>query len=210
MTQPTKSEMLFEGLCDRLGIPYQGIERGPGKTPDYDITLGSQIVVTEVKQLEESDNDRRLLAEGAGWETPGRRIRLKIDASKKQLRSRAGGTLPTLLVVYDNGTFHGTEIDDIKTAMYGDEVVTVKVERATREHVAASAIRPGGGRKCTASDNNYLSAIALMWDWEDGARLSVFHNHFADNPINPSWFRSPTFRHYACDPATSPYAWSEV
>jgi hypothetical protein len=212
MSQPTESEILFEGFCKTLSIPCDRIACASTKTPDYDVTLGGHRIVAEVKQIEPGDDDRELLATGAGWSEPGRRVRSKIQASSKQLKARSDGTLPALLVVYDHGTMSCTDQDDIKTAMFGEEIVVIR--RLDGEPISASRVHPGGHRKCTPTDNTSISAIGLMYRFGgNDVRLSVFHNHFAAIRIDPDWFRAVgIFRHFAIDPmdSNSPYEWREV
>ncbi|HUE15931.1 MAG TPA: hypothetical protein VMR25_17300 [Planctomycetaceae bacterium] len=206
--EKTESEALFEAFCTALSIPWDRVPRSRTKTPDYVVTLGGHRVVTEVKQIEPGDDDKRLLAAGAAWSDPGRRVRQKIQASSKQLRARSGGTLPTLLVLYDLGTFRGTDSDDVKTAMFGDESATVR--RLPGEALEISPIQPGGHRKCTEQSNTSISAIALMRPFETyGARLALFHNHFAAIHIDPEWCRvKSAIQHFALSDEV--YAWREV
>ena len=53
-----------------------------------------------------------------------------------------------------------------------------------------------------------VSAVATMWQYGGATVLSVYHNHFAAVPIEPSWYRSAMFRHFAYDAAE--YAWRHV
>jgi hypothetical protein len=209
----TESEILFARLCDNLRIPFVPINRSDSKTPDYEVTLGGHKVVTEVKQLDPNDDDERFLADfrsqsaGCSWSKPGRRVRLKIQDCKKQLKARSQGTFPAMLVIYDNGTAAGTDGTDVKTAMYGDEKVTITPFRDGATDV--SAIHPGGGRKCTDTYNTTISAVALLYGSSNYAQLSVFHNHFAAIPIDPAWFHDESFRHYTLDPTDhdADYEW---
>ncbi len=212
MTQKTISELLFELFCIDLNIPFTPIERTSQKTPDYDVILGGHTVVTEVKQCDPNEEDERHWAnarsrgKGSAWGDSDRRIRLKIQASRKQLKARSHGKLPALLVVYDNGVFTGIDSTDIKTAMFGDEIVIATLIDNTV--IDVNDIHPGGGRKLTENSNTSISAVALMYESGPDTSLSVFHNHFATNPIDPNWFRDDRFRHFAL--GNSPYEWGPV
>ena len=204
MTQKTESELLFEQFCTDLQVPCTPIPRSGGKTPDYDLILGGNVVVAEMKQLDPNDKDiemwDRVRSSGvaSGWSEPGRRVRTKLNArTSKQLKARTNGTIPALLIVYDNGTFGGTDSTDIKTAMYGAETVTIS--HSCGNFVGVSGIHAGGGRKMTETCNTTLSAVALLHGAGNTAALSVFHNKYAKNPIDPNWFHDDRFRHFALD-----------
>ena len=211
----TKSEHLFEKFCDRHGIDCQPIPRAVPKTPDYEIVLAGHTVVTEVKQLNRNKEDDELWARArrcgsaSGWSLPGRRVRYKIGESGKQLKARAKGVHPALLVLYDNGSFGGTDYTDIKTAMYGDEKAVVSLGD---ESVNVTAIHAGGGRKCTKSCNTSISAIGLLCCCGEEARLLIFHNHFAAIPLNPDWLRLDSVQQFTLDPTdlTADYAWVSI
>jgi hypothetical protein len=208
-----ESEIIFEEFCTDAAIPFTRIERTGKPTPDYEITLGGHTVVTEVKQLDRNDDDDRAITEArakgieVGWSEPGRRVRLKFQTAGKQLKERSQGKLPTMLVIHDNGTFGGTDRDDIKTAMYGDE--TIVLRRSDDGTTLASPIHAGGQRKCTPNSNKTISAVGLLYRGSGNVRLSVFHNHHAIVPIDPDWFRAETLRHFGCDPDNPdvPYEW---
>lgn len=208
--EETAGETLFEAFCTKHGIPFTIVPTADTVTPDYDIKLSGHIIVTELKQCDPNEADidswnaARRRAAASAWEEPGRRVREKIKRCTKQLKARSNGLVPTLLVIYDNGTFCGVDATDIKTAMYGDEKVIVAPT------VSVSAVHPGGGRRFTPNCGTSISAVALMDRF--GCSISVFHNHFARQPIDPGWYRSDSFRHFALDPTdrTVPYEWKPV
>jgi hypothetical protein len=205
----TKSEILFERFCKEKGISCAPIECD-GKKADYDIDLQGLRIVTEVKQIDRNESDintwEKVKARGAvaACGNSDHRVRLKIQEARKQLKARSEGKLPTLLVIYDNGTFAGTDENDIKTAIFGDEKVVV----STVDHqvVNISPIHAGGNRQFTFDSNTSISAIALMYG--DEPRLSVFHNKFAAIPIDPDWMRMEGVKHFKLD--TAVYDWTQV
>ena len=210
-TEPasTKSERLFEQFCSANGIACHPIECD-GKKADYDVVVAGNTIVTELKQIDANDDDDATWEEGrrrgsvAAWGNSDHRVRLKIQEARKQLKARSKGTMPTLLVVYDNGTFAGTDYTDIKTAMFGDEKVVLSI--ANNEVVEFSAIHAGGNRRFTSDCNTSISAIALMFGAEP--RLSIFHNHFAAIPIDPDWMRYDNVLHFRLD--SNMYEWSII
>jgi hypothetical protein len=212
MTNPTtESEVMFEQFCDALAIPCERIECSTTKTPDYAITLGGNTVVAEVKQLDQNEDDKEGWAQlktgaVAEWVTTDVRVRRKIKKAEVQLSERCQGKVPGMLVLYDNGTLGGTDVTDIKTAMFGDETVTM-LPRRSDGAVVASAIRPGDNGVCTKNDNTTVSAIGYLYPFGAGCRLTVFHNRYATVPIDPNWLRTETLQHRGCDPDNGPYEW---
>lgn len=208
--QKTKSESLFEDFCARRGIKCERIECGPGKTPDYDIWLSGNKIVAEVKQFETTDKDLAWIAAGGGWSKPGKRVQPKFTAARAQLKHRSQGKLPTLLVLYDNGTAEGIDGIDIKTAMYGDEVADIRRDASGRSWV--SPIHPSRERKFRPNQNTSISALGLLFVFGGECRLSLYHNCFARVPIIPSWYQDDCFRHFTINSvdASASYDWREV
>jgi hypothetical protein len=205
----TESEKLFERFCAANGISCQPIECD-GKKADYEVVVCGNRIIAELKQINpnESDdvtwNDGRNRGAVAAWGNSDHRVRLKIQEARKQLKARSEGKLPTLLVIFDNGTFAGTDGTDIKTAMFGDEKVVVSI--ADHRVASVSALHAGGNRRFSADSNTSISAIALMYG--DKPRLSIFHNHFASITIDPDWIRLDDVKHFALN--QSVYEWNPV
>lgn len=195
-----------------LGIPCRQIARDDGKTPDFDIELSGITVVTELKQLDLNEADKaifdlaRRTGSASGFSTSDNRVRRKINEANPQLKARSRARLPTMVVLYDNGTFGGIDYIDIKTAMYGDEKVVVTL--VNHETHQVTPIHPGGGRRMTETCNTTISAFALLTGSLGSAALSVFHNHYAAIPIAPSWFRHERIRQFAL--ASNCYEWTAV
>ncbi|MGH7488835.1 MAG: hypothetical protein ACREMY_25020, partial [bacterium] len=89
---PTISEALFEELCAARRVPCARIPVSIEKTPDFEVILGVQRVVVEVKQLDPNSNDQRIhaaLHAGAeidGVSAPTPRVRQHIAAAYRQLK----------------------------------------------------------------------------------------------------------------------------
>lgn len=60
MSALTTSEELFERLCTERGIVFARIPKSTGKTADYQVFVASLTLITEVKQLDPSDDDKEL------------------------------------------------------------------------------------------------------------------------------------------------------
>lgn len=196
----TESEVLFEDFCRDLGIVWQRIPESKSRSPDYWLKIGEHEPVVEVKQCDPNPTEKRarVMARqlGRAWvvDTPGRRVRKQIDKAMPQLKALANGRRPTILVVYDNDTFCGTDANDVKAAMFGDEKTVVTLSR--HEVVSVSATHRGGGRRCTTRDNTSLSAVALLLARDNDVRMLVFHNCYATNPLPPDALRHPAIEHY--------------
>jgi hypothetical protein len=201
--EKTRSEYVFEQFCQENALRLDRVERdNDSKTPDYEVFTEENRVVIEIKELQANDDEAaawdeaRTNGAAAAFADPRNRIRQKIGAAVKQLKRRSEGLHPAVLVLFDNGTFGGIDATDIKNAMYGDETVVVKRSVAGDVCIAP---RLGGGRKCTATDNRSLSAVALLWTAGGVASLSIFHNVFARCPLPPSWFTGARCRQYSID-----------
>jgi hypothetical protein len=197
----TRSEHLFERFCRENSLRFSRVlTEIDTKTPDYDVFPRENRVVVEIKELQANDNDEtahneaRAHGAAAAWSDPRNRIRRKIGAAAKQLKCRCEGLYPAIVMLFDNGTFGGIDVTDVKNAMYGDETVLV-----TRFPSGDTAIvtRLGGGRTCTPTDNRSLSAVALLWTTGEAVHLSIFHNIFARRHLPYDWFASDACHQYS-------------
>jgi hypothetical protein len=129
----TRSEILFERFLGENGIPFQPIPVGPGKTPDYGVTLGGVEIVFEVKEIVA---ERAWVDDVVHGGTVGERIRQKINASKGQMQVASWQGKPTVLLTfynYDPLQLSGTENHDFEHAMYGE--YTLRMDVVTRQIV---------------------------------------------------------------------------
>src|SRR6266536_3186824 len=97
-----------------------------------------------------------------------------------QLRSHEEEGVPLLIVLYNNiRTRDGraghplSHLEDyhIDAAMFGHRVVNVPLV----PDVAPRPDRSGGGRTMTAQFKTYISAVAVISDWDDET-IFVYHN----------------------------------
>lgn len=203
----TLSERLFEQFCEENRIVASRIEEGELRTPDYEIRFGEHRVVVEVKQFDPNKEDRAH-AEMAkrGWpvaffEDSAKRVRLKIQDAREQLKRLTGGQCPAMLVLFDNVSPGTIDPTDIKTGMYGDETVTVAAHRPGDRQPQIIDQGFGSKRKLTQEHNTTFSAVALLYESMDRSlRLSVFHNYYAARPIRPTWLRRERVRHFGLNP----------
>jgi hypothetical protein len=204
----TISEKLFESFCVENEIPLDLIatESAEGqKTPDYIIDALGNAIVVEVKQIDPNPEDLRHfrdLVEKGTTDTiitvPGHRVRGKISDAMPQLKARTKNKLPGLLVLYNNVKLIEQRIDpiDIKTAMYGHEVVEVSVPKDPADRRIFARHRFGSDRKVSNQYNTSLSAVSSLYESDQSTRLDIFHNDFAANPIDPMWLQVDSIRHF--------------
>ena len=194
MTVATKSEILFEKFCADTKIQCVPVPRVTNqKTPDYDLIFGTLKVVAEVKEIERNDeekeSDRLLELRGYGNLTggvPGQKVRQKIQSSSPQIKARAHGQYPSILVLYEQH-FAGVILEPyhIRVAMYGLETFIFAVPEVDPTYVVAKKLGPR--RKMTPDANTSISAIATLHQLQTGdVKLYVYHNDFAAIPLSPA------------------------
>ncbi|MBL7187978.1 MAG: hypothetical protein ISS70_16770 [Phycisphaerae bacterium] len=208
MTQQTISETLFESYCQKHAICHSRIPTESDKrTPDYEIILKENLVISEVKQFDPTQEEVHLqkqLEEHGSTEVfggkPGQRASQKIIDGTKQLRLLAKDKYPTLLILYNNVPITNRHVDPyaIKTAMYGLEEVVFAVPEETSVAPWVSDRRFGGRRRVTPSHNTTLSAVAVLYVNHNVGTpyLHIFHNIYAALPVNPEWLRNPETQHF--------------
>jgi hypothetical protein len=207
MVKKTISEALFERFCDQNGVHWWNIpviSVGSGKSPDYRIECGGNIVIAEVKEFALSPDDLARLERLRSLGTTGvfdpkldERVRRKINHAMPQLRQTAKHTYPAIIVLYDDATLLPLEGLEIRLAMYGQDIVEIGVTGSPSNPIPFTRHRFGGGRKVDIRQNTTLSAVALLTEKPDGFQhLAFYHNKYAAIPFDPAWLRRPTVQHY--------------
>ncbi len=192
-TALTRSEDLFEQFCRDRGIPCQRIVASNERSPDYEVQLSDQRVVVEVKEIEPSPQERESAERVARGEivvqhvTPGERVRRKIASQAGQLRARAQGSLPGMLVLFDDGlVIRHLDSYQIRVAMDGFDTIVFGLPRDPREGVRTLGAKAGKRKKLTRTDNTSISAIAVLWINGDGKpAMTIYHNPHAEVPLEP-------------------------
>lgn len=206
MTQKTVSESLFEGLCTAKCVPWSRIPTAEYATPDYDIVLGVQHVLVEIKQLDANKSDERINKaldageEIAGVASPAPRLRLQIAAAYRQLKRAARQGQACLLIVYNNSSIlNFLDSFTVTTAMFGRYGVRLGIDKAGVIRETGRGFM--GNAKVTRNDCKSLSAIGVLKAARSEAlRLDVYHNPFALVSIDPNAMRllaDGQFRHSA-------------
>ena len=82
MMTRTSSETYFENLCFKFGIPFRRISKGTSKTPDYELTIDGQTIVSELKQIALNKSERR----SRGAPLNGKRRRFSTSPKQRLYR----------------------------------------------------------------------------------------------------------------------------
>jgi hypothetical protein len=194
----TQSERWFEQFCATSGIAFERIPEEDTKTPDYHLTIEDQVIVIEVKEIvrndEEQKSDRLLAERGYGealGNTPGDRVRKKINDSTAQIKARSQGIHSSMLVLCDIAFGCGQvagHLDEynVRAGMYGLEQIHIAVPRDHVRSPYAVGRSFGPKRKMTEKHNTSISAIGVLSTPKaDDIRLCVYHNRYAAHPLNP-------------------------
>lgn len=190
--EKTESERLFEHYCKSKGIIYRRIPETKTRTPDYELEVGNERIVAEVKEIMSSKEEREseLLRSKRGYGnaldyTPGDRVRKKIKASSGQIKARTLGKNPSILVLCYRSVHGHLDPYNIRVAMYGLEQVHFAVPPYGTGSPYATGMGYGPKRKMTEEHNTSISAIgALFIPGPDQLVLRVYHNKFAQVPLD--------------------------
>jgi len=159
--------------------------------------------LVEVKQFDPNPEEIKLQKqlEDRGWTDvfggePGAKVRLKIQSAGKQLKSRGAGSVPSMVVLYNNVSIsrRGTHPYEIKTAMYGMEKIDLSIASDISTGTSVKDRGFGPKRKMTPSSNTSISAVAALYS---GLEMYVFHNIYAAMPLNIHSFQGEKIKHYA-------------
>lgn len=191
---PTKSEQLFERLCQTRRITCRRIPEGKTKTPDYELTISSVAVLVEVKQLDENNEDRMIneaLSRGEetpGVECPSERVRHQIAEAYVQLKACYRAGLATGVVLYNNaGPLTYIDSWTVTKAMFSDYGYRFGIPAPSGGHIVTLRAGFMRGRKVTRNTCRVLSFVAILKETSQGdLGLEVYHNPFATVRLEPS------------------------
>ena len=153
----TVGEAAFESFCNRApGYECQRVKEGPGKRPDYIVTIGDQKIIAEVKEV------GREINEG----TVGDAARRMIRRANRQLKALAEERYPGIAVLYDPfALFHVTGpmgFEHIRAAMYGFHTLRISVPRNPAEPSRVASEWAGKDRTTTPKKNTTTSAVCVL------------------------------------------------
>jgi len=207
----TKSEQIFEDFCNENGIHYEKIATGDmdgKKTPDYNLCVDGKLIIVEIKQIDANKEDAELIEKSkkgvvAFWSKAPNRVRNKINKARKQIDIDKD-SIPYILVLYDNTGFSQINSHAILKAMYGDDIIEIYSTGEERNVF-------GGGKKFTEKSNTTFSAIAILKKDELKAKLSIFHNKYAKNPLPSDFLRIETVDHFCIKSSIEafPNSWND-
>ncbi len=216
----TKSEKLFETFCAQAGVPWRRLPECSEKCPDYEIRPHEVGVFAEVKQLDPNPEEKMLAQRRARGEavafgsTPGERIRREVREANRQLKTRARGRLPALVVIFNNTEcFLHTDPYGVMTAMKGIDEVQVSIPASPSQSPTFGPTVSGRERGMRPDVNTTLSAIAVLRGYDaESVSLDVFHNRFARCPLDLSTFRLSRCRQFRIpsNARNSSVGWEEV
>jgi hypothetical protein len=210
MSRRSKSESLFEKFCDSNQILWERIEESSAtRSPDYKINLSGQDLIVEIKQFDPNGEEQEIIKRKEQGEciafgiNPGERVRKAIRKANSQLKQLSKGTIPTLLVVFDNVTPYPesrlghTSDYCVMTAMRGVDQIPVAVPNDPKKSVVFGEVESGGKRAMRSDVNTTVSAVAAMIECADNnICLRIYHNRFAAIPVDPTVFRIENARQF--------------
>jgi hypothetical protein len=194
-TVSTESEAQFERMCRELGwgfVPVPRSNQKGVKTPDYDVCVGGNMLVVEIKEIDKSDLESHSLnIQGpavSGFSQSGRlSLRNKIARAAPQVKARSQGKQPSIIVVYDRENPQSrlkASPQNFLAAMYGWPILRFRT--LSRRKIAHVQTDFSPEKKLTPTSNTSISAMALLWLRPDGQlALDVFHNVHAKCPLDP-------------------------
>jgi len=120
MSEKTKSETAFERFLLINGIPFRPLSAVNQKTPDYEVIIGDNELIFEIKELAP---DPGFQQEPVHSGTVGEQVRKRIKHASKQVQFASNNGKPTILLIFNNRDLlqlFGTENHDFEHAMYGE------------------------------------------------------------------------------------------
>jgi hypothetical protein len=218
----THSEKVFESICSAAGYVVESLpvrNKEALRTADFRISSGCTSFIAEVEEICANKNDLHQIQQFQKNRSAtiegriGSRARKHIREAADQLKAHVEEQIPLVIVLYNNirpkeGLFGWPciylEPHDISAAMFGDRIVHVPLGENTR----ARPDKYGGGRTLTADQRLYISAVAVISDYNDSS-IDFYHNHFASIPLPRIFFDGPQFDHFikSRELSARPWAW---
>ena len=178
MAIKSKSETMFEEFCNLNKFQWQKIPECNKPTPDYKVTLNTQIVTFEVKQIDKDEN----FTYTSGTRTVGDHVRAKINEARTQIKAGSKEQLPAILLIYNNldpMQMFGTESHDFITAMYGE----MTIELSLKDHGITDSYH-GRNQSLRENKNTSFSAIGWLHQTNEGPAVRIYENIYAENKLD--------------------------
>jgi hypothetical protein len=195
VSTPTISEELFENLCAERGIGCARVPASTEKTAaDYRVSLGSLTLVTEVKQLDPSGEDKKL---AEIWGTPqsftvapSDRVQSLLEEGYPQVKRSSEDKWPTMIVIYNNsGRWNWIDNFTVTKAMFGEYGIVLGLQ--ADQMIAVVGQKYFGQRKVTKDTFRCLSVVGVLKRaGADAIGPDCYHNPFTNVPVEPTLLRS--------------------
>lgn len=191
MSTRTISEELFEQLCSARGIGCAQIPVSTEKTADYRVSSGSLVLITEVKQLDSNQEDKKQAQVWGNPESPGAlapsdRVQGLLEEGYPQVKRSSEAKWPTMIVVYNNsGDWNWIDTFTVTIAMFGSFGIVMGLQ--ADQTIAVTGHGYLGQRKVTRDTFRSLSVVGVLKrKGTDAMRLDCYHNPFAYIPVEPT------------------------
>lgn len=188
---PTISEELFERLCDQKGVECARLPEGAVKTADYRLTLRDVALITEVKQLDPSPDEKYIAETWGTRQSPGAiapsdRVQGLLEEGYPQIKRSAEGKWPAMIVVYNNsGDWNWIDSFTVSKAMFGSFGFVLALQ--PNETIALARHGYMGERKVTKETCRALSVVGVLKHARaETLALDCYHNPFATFPVDPA------------------------
>ena len=212
----TKSELLFEQFCKAYRIKYERIPAGSAKAPDYNIYLNGERIAIEIKEIDPNPDEETKIQEFERQGTIsiksqlGKRIRDKITDTAGKFKESSESGHPSVLVLYNNvKLYKHTEPSDILAGMYGQ--LYFPVSGNVGQPLKIGEMQSGPKKKMTPDTNTSISAVAVIKvSGNSDLNLSVYHNHHARVPLNPSLLSGFSVEQHTVNDPKNPTEWVKI
>lgn len=227
----TKSEGLFVDYCGLRGYIAKriGQPQDSDRFPDYEVLIGNNRIIAEVKELCANPEDEKAAKSIQGNRIElltydgGRRVRTHIEDAERQLRRYENKNCPSVIVLYDNIMVNGSPAHptdfcihplapySIDVGMFGLHAANVRLHPDGRTESLGDT--RGGDRTLRHAHRTLVSAAAVLYEFPDyGLRLVIYHNYYAQNPLPKTLFIDPKDCQYEKPdhPEQCPGAWIKV
>ena len=201
----TESEKDTIRLFNEIGVNLKRIPEGAEKTPDFFIETDKQKIFIEVKEVNENEEEKKLLKEiedkgqVSGHDSPeiGKRFRPSIQAANRQLKKSCKSNEAGLVIIQDVRDFFTRSCipqEEIKLAMFGDRVTWVEVRSRKIQADIYDKNKTTTGQK-----NTTVSAVGLMIKniQDNSLTLHIYHNPHAKNILISPFLESPKIYEYS-------------
>jgi hypothetical protein len=210
---PTLSEALFERWCHDHGIVCRRIREAYAqghKRPDYAIKALEHWCIVEIKQLDQTRDDKALLQElstgapPARWVNPGARLRQSIKDASSQLRKYSRRRFPTVVCFFDATIGFYLERFQVEQTMFGQKTLRFAVSSDPNHEPRFLGERSGKKATLTPASNRSISAVAVLRQpTGSGLIIDLHHNPHARVSI-PHELSTPYVRKQYADGIEDP------